>query len=162
QAGSAAFEPGRHYSYVPHLLGDAQRGANHLSITRTPLNADLAIFDLDGDGIADHIGIFDRWLDADETRYQTVEGNVSLSAEQNVRPPARELAGHLRGEAARDPLGEGDAGLAGQLAVAMVGTHHADDAVSAQIDDTDLDAHRHQHVEPAGVDRRHRPSVQMG
>ena len=83
QAGSTAFEPGRHYSYVPHLLSDAQRGANHLSITRTPLNADLAIFDLDGDGIADHIGIFDRWLDADETRYQTIEGNVSLSGEPN-------------------------------------------------------------------------------
>ena len=73
----------RCYAYVPHLLSDAQRGANHLSITRTPLNADLAIFDLDGDGVPDHIGIFDRWLDADETRYQTVEGNVSLSGEPN-------------------------------------------------------------------------------
>ena len=67
----------------PPPPGDAQRGANHLSITRTPLNADLAIFDLDGDGVPDHIGLFDRWLDADETRYQTVEGNVSLSGEPN-------------------------------------------------------------------------------
>ena len=41
------------------------------------------IFDLDGDGVPDHIGMFDRWLDADETRFQTVEGNVSLSGEPN-------------------------------------------------------------------------------
>ena len=67
----------------PHLMNDAQRGANSLSITRTPLNADLAVFDLDGDGVPDHIGMFDRWLDAGETRYQTVEGNVSLSGEPN-------------------------------------------------------------------------------
>jgi peptidoglycan hydrolase-like protein with peptidoglycan-binding domain len=83
QAGSTAFEPGRRYAYVPHLLSDAQRGANQLSITRTPLTGDLAIFDLDGDGIPDHAGMFDRWLDDEETRYQTVEGNVSLSGEPN-------------------------------------------------------------------------------
>lgn len=83
QAGSAAFEPGRRYAYVPHLLADAQRGANHLSITRTPLTADLAVFDLDGDGIADHVGMFDRWLDGGETKFQTIEGNVALSGEPN-------------------------------------------------------------------------------
>ena len=27
--------------------------------------------------------MFDRWLDADGPRYQTVEGNVSLSGEPN-------------------------------------------------------------------------------
>jgi len=105
QAGSTAFEPGRHYSYVPHLMNDAQRGANSLSITRTPLNADLAVFDLDGDGVPDHIAMFDRWLDAGETRYQTVEGNVSLSGEANggrvlqrERHRARTFAfGHVRG-----------------------------------------------------------------
>jgi hypothetical protein len=83
QAGSTAFEPGRRYSYVPHLVGDAQRAANHLSITRTPLTGDLAVFDLDGDGVPDHVGMFDRWLDDGETRFQTVEGNVSLSGETN-------------------------------------------------------------------------------
>src|SRR5919204_158736 len=44
---------------------------------------DRAVFDLDGDGVPDHIGMFARWLDAAETRYQTVEGNVSLSGEPN-------------------------------------------------------------------------------
>ena len=59
-------------------------------------------------------------------------------------------------------VAEGDAGHAGQLAVAMIGPHHADDAVSAQIDDARLDPHRHEHVEPAGLDVGHRPAVEMG
>lgn len=82
QAGSAAFGPGR-YAYVPDLLEDARRSDNHLSITLQPLLADLAVFDLDGVGRADHVGLFDRWLDDEETRCQTVEGNVSLAGAAN-------------------------------------------------------------------------------
>jgi peptidoglycan hydrolase-like protein with peptidoglycan-binding domain len=81
-AGSTAFGPGR-YAYVPDLLADARRSQNHLSLTLRPLLADLAVFDLDGDRRADHVGLFDRWLDDAESHCQTVEGNVSLAGTAN-------------------------------------------------------------------------------
>src|SRR5436189_299935 len=61
RAGSTAFSAGARYAYVPHILWDAQRGENQLSITRRPLPGDLPVFDLDGDGVADHVAMFDDW-----------------------------------------------------------------------------------------------------
>ena len=63
---------------------------------------------------------------------------------------------------ARDRLGEPGAGLAAQLAVAVDPPHHADDAVPAQVDDTRLDAHRHEDVQPAGLHVGDRPAVEVG
>src|SRR5204862_259197 len=74
---------GARYAYVPHVLWDAQRGENQLSITRRPLPGDLPVFDLDGDGVADHVGMFDDWTGQPGTTFCTIEGNVTSSGEPN-------------------------------------------------------------------------------
>ena len=80
-AGSRAFSPGRRYSYAPHLLADAQRSANRLSVTRRPLQGDLVIYDLDSDGVADHAGMFDAWRDDEEAELRAIEGVSSAFGE---------------------------------------------------------------------------------
>ncbi len=81
KAGSRAFSPGRRYSYAPHLLADAQRSANRLSITRRPLQGDLVVYDLDGDGVADHAGMFDAWRNDEWTELRAIEGVSSCFGE---------------------------------------------------------------------------------
>jgi hypothetical protein len=83
RAGSTAFTAGARYAYVPHILWDAQRGENQLSITRRPLPGDLPVFDLDGDGVADHVAMFDDWTGQPGTTFCTIEGNVTTSGEPN-------------------------------------------------------------------------------
>ena len=83
RAGSTAFQAGARYAYVPHMLWDAQRGVNQLSVTRRPLPGDLPVFDLDGDGIADHVAMFDDWTGQPGTTFCTIEGNVSTAGEPN-------------------------------------------------------------------------------
>src|SRR4051794_30282824 len=83
RAGSMAFSAGARYAYVPHILWDAQRGENQLSITRRPLPGDLPVFDLDGDGVADHVAMFDDWTGQRGTTFCTIEGNVTSSGEPN-------------------------------------------------------------------------------
>ena len=80
-AGSRAFAPGRRYSYAPHLLADAVRSANRLSVTERPLQGDLVIYDLDGDGVADHAGMFDAWRDAEWHELRAIEGVSSCFGE---------------------------------------------------------------------------------
>jgi hypothetical protein len=81
QAGSRAFAPGRAYAYAPHLLADAQRAANNLSITEDPLQGDLIMYDLDGDAVADHVGMFDAWRDANGRELRAIEGVSSAEGE---------------------------------------------------------------------------------
>ena len=80
-AGSRAFSPGRRYSYAPHLLADAVRSANRLSVTERPLQGDLVIYDLDGDGVADHAGMFDAWRDPEWHELRAIEGVSSCFGE---------------------------------------------------------------------------------
>ena len=81
-AGSRAFAPGRRYCYAPHLLGDAQRSHRNLSLTDDPLQGDLVVYDLDGDGVADHVGMFDAWRDSAARELRAIEG-VSSAAGEN-------------------------------------------------------------------------------
>lgn len=82
QAGSRAFSPTRGYAYAPHLLTDARRAANNLSVTEGPLQGDLVLYDLDGDGVADHVGMFDAWRDGEGRELRAIEG-VSSAAGEN-------------------------------------------------------------------------------
>ena len=82
RAGSTAFAAGARYAYVPHILWDAQRGLNELSVTRRPLPGDLPVVDLDGDGVADHVV-----LDVNGTeRYFTDDGTGTWAIAVD-RPP---------------------------------------------------------------------------
>ena len=74
-AGSKAFVRGQRYAYVPYIVNDARAGANGLAITHEPQPGDVVCFDWDGDGVADHTGLFERWTGGND--FRSVEGNTS-------------------------------------------------------------------------------------
>jgi peptidoglycan hydrolase-like protein with peptidoglycan-binding domain len=81
KGGSKAFIRGSRYAYVPYVVQDARRGVNGLSITHNPQPGDLVCFDWQGDGVPDHIGLFEKNLSGG--RFQTIEGNTSTSNNSN-------------------------------------------------------------------------------
>jgi peptidoglycan hydrolase-like protein with peptidoglycan-binding domain len=84
QAGSKAFAKGVHYAYVPYIIQDGRAGRNGLAVTKTPLAGDLVCFDWQGDGVYDHIGLFDKWLPAAEgSEWYSVEGNTAIGNDSN-------------------------------------------------------------------------------
>lgn len=72
-AQAGATPPGGAFAYVPAGI-NAARAAGRLVTTRQAAPGDLACFDWDDDGVADHIGIVEvnhgSWV-------QTIEGNTS-------------------------------------------------------------------------------------
>lgn len=77
EAGSKAFIRGSRYAYCPFIVADARAGKNGLAITRNPEKGDLILFDWKGDGVADHIGLFEAWMDRDKGYFKSVEANTS-------------------------------------------------------------------------------------
>lgn len=84
-AGSTAFKLGVDWAYVPAMLAAAEHGQNGLALLRPEFVAqgDPVCFDWDSDGIPDHIGIFDRWIDKQTGRFATVEGNTAMGNNSN-------------------------------------------------------------------------------
>jgi len=80
-AGSPSFAPGSLYAYVPYILDDARAERNGLAVTVSPAPGDLVIYDWDGAGIPDHIGLFERWTSL--TGFTAIEGNTSVSNDSN-------------------------------------------------------------------------------
>ena len=77
EAGSKAFARGSRYAYCPFIVNDARAGKNGLAITRNPEKGDLVLFDWKGDGEADHIGLFEAWVDRSKGLFKSVEANTS-------------------------------------------------------------------------------------
>jgi hypothetical protein len=48
-----------------------------------PQPGDVVLFDWTGDRVADHVGLFDAWIDRDAGRFRTVEGNTSSSSDSD-------------------------------------------------------------------------------
>jgi hypothetical protein len=80
-AGSKAFARGQRYAYVPYIVHDARAGANGLAITHDPKPGDVVCYDWDGDGVADHTGLFDHWNGGND--FVAVEGNTALGNDSN-------------------------------------------------------------------------------
>lgn len=76
-AGSKVFIAGKFYAYVPYIIADAAQSRNGLVLVGLDMAraGDLVCFDWDKDGIADHVGLFDKRLTP--TTFSTVEGNTS-------------------------------------------------------------------------------------
>lgn len=79
-AGSKAFSRGRYYAYVPYIVGDARAGRNGLTVIRNPQPGDLVCYDWNRDGVADHVGLFEREVPGGFT---AVEGNTSVGNDSN-------------------------------------------------------------------------------
>ena len=78
QAGnSPSFRRGQTYAYVPYVVNDARNYRNGLAVTTDPVAGDLVCFDWQGDGVHDHIGLFERWVDRARGSSMSVEGNTS-------------------------------------------------------------------------------------
>lgn len=73
------------YAYVPYVVADARAGRNGLHLVH---KSDVFVgcfvcFDWTGDGTADHIGCFEKWVDKDAGSFRTVEGNTSMVGENS-------------------------------------------------------------------------------
>jgi len=81
-AKSRAFRRGKNYAYCPYIVDDARAGRNYLTITYFPQTGNLALFDWDNDGKADHIEFFGNWTRI-PGQFTTVGGNTGHSNASN-------------------------------------------------------------------------------
>jgi hypothetical protein len=51
-------------------------------VTTKPEEGDIVLFDWNGDGGADHVGLFVRWVQVGKT-FESIEGNTSPSSQSN-------------------------------------------------------------------------------
>jgi hypothetical protein len=79
---SPSFVRGSRYAYCPYVVSDARAGRYGLSTTDDPIPGDLVVYDWQGDGTYDHIGIFEKWLSG-TTDFSAIEGNTSYSSNSN-------------------------------------------------------------------------------
>lgn len=79
-AGSKAVKRGSYWAYCPFIVAAARAGERYLSLTRNPEQGDLVLFDWAGDGVADHVGMFDVWIDRARGVFATLEGNTSAGS----------------------------------------------------------------------------------
>ena len=78
-AKSKSFIKGSKYAYCPYVLNDAKASRNGLRIVPKAdvRSGDIVLFDWNGDGTADHIGIVDKPPAKKKATFTTVEGNTS-------------------------------------------------------------------------------------
>jgi hypothetical protein len=78
-AKSKSFIKGSKYAYCPYVLDDAKAGRNGLRVVPKSdvRSGDIVLFDWNGDGTADHIGIVDKPPAKKKATFTTVEGNTS-------------------------------------------------------------------------------------
>lgn len=77
QAGSKAFKKSERWAYCPFILADARAQRNGLTVVPTDKvqRGDVVLYDWDGDGVADHVGIVDEV--PKKGSFFAVEGNTS-------------------------------------------------------------------------------------
>jgi hypothetical protein len=83
RCGSKAYKRGVRWAYVPYFVADARRGTNGLKAISSSLvlPGDQIAYDWDG-GVADHYGMFKRWLEKGTT-FEAVEGNTAIGNDSN-------------------------------------------------------------------------------
>jgi peptidoglycan hydrolase-like protein with peptidoglycan-binding domain len=81
--GSKAFTRGSRYAYVPNIISAARLGGRGLALTSNPEPGDLVCFDWNRDRIADHVGIFEKWINRSAGTFYAIEGNTSTSNNSN-------------------------------------------------------------------------------
>jgi cell wall-associated NlpC family hydrolase len=83
RAGLTAFERASHWAYCPYMVSDALAGRNGLRArgkNEAPQPGDIVLFDWGGDGVADHVGIFER---GSRSSFSSIEGNTSVGNDSN-------------------------------------------------------------------------------
>lgn len=80
--GTISFKKGSRYAYVPYIVADARAGRYGLQTVREPLPGDVVCYDWDG-GVADHVGLFEKWVDRGRGTFKAVEGNTAVGNDSN-------------------------------------------------------------------------------
>jgi len=78
-----SFKKGERWAYVPWIVQAARRGDYSCSITHEPKPGDLVCYDWEGNGVADHVGMFEKWLDDAHSRFSAIEGNTAVGNDSN-------------------------------------------------------------------------------
>jgi len=81
QEGGKAMARGSRYAYVPWIVNAARAGNYGFSITRDPKPGDLVCYDWEGNGVSDHVGLFERSLG--DQRFTAIEGNTAVGNDSN-------------------------------------------------------------------------------
>ena len=79
-AHSKTFQKGVRYAYVPYIVQDARKGTNGLTVTKKPLPGDLVCYDWEGNGVADHVGLFEKGT---TMVFHAIEGNTAVGNDSN-------------------------------------------------------------------------------
>jgi hypothetical protein len=81
-AGSKNVKRLARWAYCPFIVADARAGRNGLTVTKNPQQGDIVLYDWDNDGVADHVGLFDKWV-VQGSSFASVEGNTSPTNASN-------------------------------------------------------------------------------
>jgi hypothetical protein len=79
---SPSFAAAIRYSYVPYVVSDARGQLYGLRTTDDPIPGDLVCYDWAGDGLYDHIGLFENWMGG-VTEFTAIDGNTSTTSDSN-------------------------------------------------------------------------------
>lgn len=79
ESGSKAFQKGSRWAYCPFMVNDARAERNGLKMIKANevKPGDVVLFDWKGNGVADHVGIFEKWTKKGST-FACIEGNTSV------------------------------------------------------------------------------------
>lgn len=78
---SGSFVRGSRYAYCPYIVADARANRYGLSTTDDPVPGDAVVYDWQGNGEYDHVGIFEKWTGGGH--FNAIEGNTSTSDNSN-------------------------------------------------------------------------------
>lgn len=85
KAGNKHFDPKKaRWAYCPFMVADARNNRNGLKMVSAAevKPGDIVLFDWQGDGVSDHVGLFEGWKKKGST-FTAIEGNTSLSDNSN-------------------------------------------------------------------------------
>ena len=85
KAGSKHFDPNKaRWAYCPFMVADARNSRNGLKMISAAevKPGDIVLFDWQGDGVSDHVGLFEGWKKKNST-FTAIEGNTSLTDNSN-------------------------------------------------------------------------------
>lgn len=80
QAGSKKFAKGERYAYTPYLqyaIRHGWYGFRELTISEVK-GGDIVLYDWDGNGLPNHVGLFERWVDRRRGEFFAIEGNTGV------------------------------------------------------------------------------------
>jgi hypothetical protein len=73
-----------HYAYCPYVVRDAKAGINAMRVVpwADVRRGDFPLYDWDRDGVADHIGVFESWIQPGAS-FTAIEGNTAVGNDSN-------------------------------------------------------------------------------